>query len=407
MALTTESRARAWGDLPPAAMASLLERSRAEGWRRALESTAGAGSKFARRVNDLALGNWHLLLLHPRSARTLDVGCGFGSLSLGLAEYYRMAVGAEPLRERVEFAALRGRQDRSAAAFVRAGGQQLPFARGAFDLVTMNGVLEWAALFLDGDPQALQAAMLREAARLLRPGGNVAVAIENRFALETLTGLPDTHTGVHAVPALPRPVADLVMRWRKGQRYRTYLHSRTGYQRLLRSAGYAEVQVLDLVSSYNDYDFVVDPHDASCYRLLHERGLVRAFYDAAGRLRTLLSRATPRLLGELSYAYLVLGGQRVRTVLDPDHDLWAALADWGVAPGHCRFACRGTRPNELAVVCHDGRRVEALVELGAGVREPGRRSILPDHVRRGLAAGLRHWKTGAVSGLACRVSLPA
>jgi SAM-dependent methyltransferase len=387
-------------------MTNLLERSRRDGWRRALESTAGVGSAFARRVNDLALGNWHLLLLHPRSARTLDVGCGFGSLSLGLADYYRTAVGVEPLWERVDFAALRGRQDRSAATFVEAGGQELPFADSSFDLVTMNGVLEWAALFLDGDPQALQAAMLREAARLLRPEGHVAVAIENRFALETLTGLRDTHTGVHAVPALPRPIADLVMRWRKGQHYRTYLHSRMGYQRLLRSAGYAEVRVLDLVSSYNDYDFVVDPHDASGYRLLHERGLVRAFYDAAGRLRTLLSRATPRLLGELSYAYLVLGGRRVHTILDAVHPLWAALADWGIAPGGRRFACRGTRPNELAVVCHDGGRVEALVELGAGVHDTRRRSILPDHARRGLTAGLRPWKTGSVFGLGCRVLLP-
>ncbi|HEU4700694.1 MAG TPA: class I SAM-dependent methyltransferase [Gemmatimonadales bacterium] len=403
MAVTTERRARAWADLPPDAMTQVLEQSQWIGWRQALDSVAGAGSPFARRLGNLGLGTWHMLLLAPRTARALDVGCGYGSLSLGLAEYYREAVGIEPLEQRVSFAALRARQEGSPAAFLQGGGHDLPFEDGSFGLVTMNGVLEWAALFREGPPEALQVSMLREARRVLRPDGHVAVAIENRFALETLLGLRDTHTGLHGVPALPRAVADRVMRWRKGEPYRTYLYSRRGYERLLHRAGYAHVRVLDLVSSYNDYDFIVDPRDAASYRFLYRHGLVSAFYPPAGRARGWLSHAAPRLLGEVSYAYLVIGSRGGPTALETGHHLWHALRGWGIEPGRYRFACRGARPNELAIVCHDGTHVRTLVELGDGIADAGRPSLLPERIHRRLTGGLAPWKTGRVFGTRCRV----
>src|SRR4029077_11674875 len=132
----------------------------------------------------------------------------------------------------------------------------LPFREHHFNLVIMNGVLEWAWLYASGAPRALQVDLLRETRRVLTANGTVAIAIENRFAMETLVGMPDTHTQIRFIPALPRPAASLLSRALRHEPYRTLLHSAAGSRQLLQDAGYPCVRIFDLVSSYNDYDFV-------------------------------------------------------------------------------------------------------------------------------------------------------
>jgi hypothetical protein len=270
--------------------------------------------------------------------------------------------------------------------------------------VTLNGVLEWAALFRPGEPAVLQRQLLEEARRVLTDSGAVAVAIENRFALATLTGLADTHTGVHAVPALPRWLADRVMRRTRGRPYRTYLYSRRGYHRLLRSAGFPDTRVLDLVSSYNDYDFIVDPTDGASYRFLWTQGLVRSFYSPAAWISRQLVRIGPRLLGEVSYAYIAIGARDAATVLDAEHPFWSEAGRHNIAAGAHRFACRGAEPNQLGVVIHDGRRVSALVEFGLrGDTDAGQ--VLPERLQPILADRLSVAADGTWNGIPYRLSM--
>lgn len=400
-------RRRAWADLDTSAMAQLIHASRTFGWRQALDNAAETAPSFARRIRDLSLGNWHMLWLPRPGGKALDLGCGYGSLALGLGEFYDQAVGLEPVVERAEFAALRAEQDqRLNTRFVRGGGHRLPFPGGEFDLVTLNGVLEWAALFSSGQPGVEQQALLHEAARVAGDSGIVAVAIENRFALETLTGMQDTHTGLTGIPALPRWAANQWMQWRKGEPYRTWLYSRRGYHRLLRSVDLADTRVLDLVSSYNDYDFILDPCDGASYRLLWARDLVRSFYRPAERIRRVVARWAPRLLGELSYAYLALGGRNVTTLLDRNFSFWRAAARWGLTAGRHRFAVRGAEPNEIAVVTHDGEQITGLVEFGGGVEDSVRRGVLPERLQIDFTSELQPAAEGSYHGIPCRLHLP-
>jgi SAM-dependent methyltransferase len=397
--------AQAWADVPVEKVEQLIEASRRNGWRAALRDTAGVAPFFAKRLNDIGLGNWHLLLLCDPRSRALDVGCGFGSLPLGLAEHFQCVVGAEMLPERLCYARLRAEQEPwPNARFVRSTGMQLPFADHSFELVTMNGVLEWAGLYETGAPRMLQRRMLEEARRVATDAGFVAVAIENRYALESLLSLPDTHTGLHLVTAMPRGMADVVSRLRTGEPYRVHLYNRRGYRALLADAGFRDVAVLDLISSYNDYDFVVRPDDASSYRFLWEQGLVRSFFGPAGRARKLLARTRPGALGAVSYAYLVVGGRTVTTALDREHALWDAAAAWGVDRGQARFACRGTRPGTLAIVTHDGQRVQGIVELGRHLGATSAApSILPDILAARLATSLSAAGRGTFNGIEARV----
>jgi hypothetical protein len=139
--------------------------------------------------------------------------------------------------------------------------------------------------------------------------------------------------------------------------------------------------VLDLVSSYNDYDFVLRLGDTASYDLLWRRGAVRTFYKRAGLARRAVAKAWPRALGAFGYAYLVLGGADVATVLDEAHPIWAVAGRHGIRPGRTRFACKGTAAGTMVVATHDGTRLESLLEIG--VRDGSPESLAPslsDHV---------------------------
>lgn len=399
-----DARARSteWADPGHDRIAALVRASQELGWREALAGLPEGEAFFATRLRNLALGNWHLLLGLPAESRAADVGCGFGSLALGLASYYRSVTGVDALWSRLAYAALRARQEgRGTLALARANALDLPFRDGCIDLLTMNGVLEWAGLYADGAPGALQVAALREARRVLSPGGTLAVAIENRYAMESLAGMPDTHTGLRLVTALPRLAADGWSRLRRGQPYRTYLYGLRGYRALLRRAGFARTRALDLVSSYNDYDFVVAPEDRTSYRLLWRRGVVRSFYERAARARRALARGWPALLGRLSYAYLLVAGGLATTLLDADDPLWRRAASVGVSAARARFACQGREVGSIVLVAHDGERVASIIDVRAGPAPPADDPALPERLAALVAADeLRPagaWRQGALS----------
>jgi ubiquinone/menaquinone biosynthesis C-methylase UbiE len=402
---------RAWGDVPTAQVEKLISESRRVGWRAALGDAAVGAPFFGERLGNLRLANWHMLLARSPSGSALDVGCGFGTLPLGLARHFRTSVGAEMLHERLRYAALRAYQEACPNAFyVRSHGARLPLADATFDLVTMNGVLEWAALYSDGDPRSLQVAMLRELRRVAREDGVVAVAIENRYALESLLALSDTHTGLTFITALPRGAADLVSRLRRHEPYRVFLYSRREYEALFHDAGFAEVTLLDLVSSYNDYDFVVRPDDAATYRFLWEQRMVRSFYRPAAWARRRLASWKPALLGKLSYAYLVVGGNSATTLLDEQHPFWRAAAEWGAEPGAARFASPGETPGAITILTHDGERILSRLELGstaaaANDGPPGGDGGQPLATSQPGRAALatRFAGSGEFNGIRCRV----
>jgi len=93
--------------------------------------------------------------------RALDVGCGAGLSTAALAPLARKSVGIEPM-----IAMLAHRQHVAPdAAFLAGRAEQLPFADGAFDLMTAAGALNYADLDR----------FLPEAARVLAAHGLLVV----------------------------------------------------------------------------------------------------------------------------------------------------------------------------------------------------------------------------------------
>ncbi len=130
------------------------------------------------------------------------------------------------------------------------GTTRLPFPDGSFDLVVLNGVLEWVPISGTGNPRDNQRDLLREIWRILRPQGCVYIGIENRFGAGYFKGRPEEHTKLPYISLLPRFLGRLYHWLKLKKPYRTYTHSAGGLVRLLRNSGFART---DLYSPYPDY----------------------------------------------------------------------------------------------------------------------------------------------------------
>jgi SAM-dependent methyltransferase len=102
-----------------------------------------------------------------RGLRVLDFGCGHGMAAVVLARQGALVTAFDLSPGYLDEARRRARANGVAVGFVRADGDRLPFADGAFDRVWGNAVLHHLDLDRAG----------RELWRVLRPGG-VAVFCE-------------------------------------------------------------------------------------------------------------------------------------------------------------------------------------------------------------------------------------
>jgi 2-polyprenyl-3-methyl-5-hydroxy-6-metoxy-1,4-benzoquinol methylase len=183
---------------------ALLERYRRENWRgiqtaewqaRIVEQTVEDNGEA---TFDQLAGVWSF----PENATILDIGSGVGAFVIACHRRGLRAYGIEPDRigqggsiTAIQIASRRTEHQ----VFTVATGEVLPFSERSFDLVTMNQVMEHVSD---------QKAVLREAARVLKPGGAIYVACPNYLRFY------EPHYKIFWFPLLPKTLGRLYLRVR-------------------------------------------------------------------------------------------------------------------------------------------------------------------------------------------------
>ncbi|HXF51744.1 MAG TPA: class I SAM-dependent methyltransferase [Dehalococcoidia bacterium] len=128
---------------------------------------------FHQRIEDAVVE----LATRPRAGRVLDVACGLGKQAARIASAGPETWGLEASDRMIGLG--RYLYDGSGVIYVRGIAEALPFADRQFDRVVCQGALDH---FADA------ASFMREAARVLRPGGRVIIALANYESLSCRLG---------------------------------------------------------------------------------------------------------------------------------------------------------------------------------------------------------------------------
>ena len=108
---------------------------------------------------------WNSVCREPRNTRHLVLGCGNGQACYWLATFGATAVGVDVAADALERARRFGTPENGRRCFVRGDAHRLPFSAGAFDRISLQGILHHL------DPPTA----LRELSRVLAPDGRIVM----------------------------------------------------------------------------------------------------------------------------------------------------------------------------------------------------------------------------------------
>lgn len=209
-----------------------LSKAEKVGWQRALEGRGDLTDWFESRSRANGL---YLTKIDQKSI-VLDYGCGFGSLSFVAASIAKEVVSLDTSLVYLRGLNIRRKQDGINNIFpIKSDYINFPFFEDTFDLILVNGVLEYIPCQHLSHPQEEMAMdFIKALTRVLKPGGQIYLAIENRYGLNYLLGGQDEHTNLRFVTVLPRRLSEIYSKLLRGLPYREWTYSYKDLARLFR-----------------------------------------------------------------------------------------------------------------------------------------------------------------------------
>jgi SAM-dependent methyltransferase len=255
--------AKYFGEISQKHMQNLVKAAENKHWLSVAQETfKESNPEMYQYIADINRACWIPLLPIGPESTVLDVGCGLGALTHALALNYDHVVSIEPIVERAAFTKVRVEQEGlKNVDVIQTTLDALPFFDKTFDLIVLNGILEWVGEWNQvGTPREVQLNVLKKLHRLLKPTGVLFVGIENRIGLDSFLGRQD-HPGTRFTSLMPRWAASTYIRLSRpnfyrtligaNKGYRTYTYSPNGYRKLLREAGFPEVDLWWPPAGYN------------------------------------------------------------------------------------------------------------------------------------------------------------
>lgn len=208
-----------------------------------------------------AIERWLRQATPRRDLNLLDIGCGAGNMIHHLSEFGRVQ-GIEVDPRPVKMAHARGYDVRQADAT-----QRIPFSDASFDLVTALDVIE----HVDDD-----AAILREAARVLRPGGLLLVTTPAFQFLWSHNDVLNAHKRRYTAGELARRVEAAGLRIRRVSYNFFLVFPVAAGMLLLRKARGAKADLSSHHFEEDAYQVEMEPVSPGLNKLLRGVGAVEA-----------------------------------------------------------------------------------------------------------------------------------
>ena len=241
-----------WGEVDEGKMIKHLELIKEKGFSYFKKKLLVEDKGFYDFIFDETRADWRFCLPFKKNWKVLDAGAGLGANTFVLAKEADKVYSIEKSFLRAKFLNLRKKEEnQSNIDVIVADSLQLPFESETFDLVIANGLFEWLGVTERfKSPKKAQEHFLKEAIRVLKQGGYLYIGIENRFAASYLLGGLD-HSGLRYTSWMPRFMANLYAKIRTGKKYRTYTYSRSGYGKILKKAGFKNIEFYLPLPGYN------------------------------------------------------------------------------------------------------------------------------------------------------------
>lgn len=266
-----------WNQFSSEIMSEVIKRSRDVGWRHGvdqaigtLDSKEGNPEYLKNYIVGENRADWIVYTNVSEDSRVLDIGSGWGAVANQISTFCREVWATDTNRDNLEFQRIRFQQERRTNIRVARVGplgvERLPFAEASFDLVVMNGVLEWIGCGSSSKgPRQIQLDALRDLRRVLKPSGQLYVGIENRYYVRNFSGIR-LHGELPFMSVLPRVLANFFMKNIKHEEHRTYIYGLYGYHRLFEEAGFDQTEILWPIPSYHDPRTIVPLSSTSSLR---------------------------------------------------------------------------------------------------------------------------------------------
>lgn len=150
-----------------------------------------------------------------KTETVLEIGSGCGAITGALSRKAAKVTCIELSKRRSLINAYRHRDDENIEILLGNFIDVYEKLTGTYDYITLIGVLEYAQSYVGGEKPAQK--LLEMAKKLLKPGGKIIVAIENKYGLKYWAGCKEDHVGKFYKSMEGYEAADGVRTYSKGE----------------------------------------------------------------------------------------------------------------------------------------------------------------------------------------------
>ncbi len=192
---------------------------------------------------ELVLNFIQSLVPNIEKKTVLDLGCGSGIISVPFSQR-TTTLGLDSQIENLRYVKSRSNELYD-LRLVCADVKSLPIKALSFDVVIVNGLLEWVGQGTNS-PRQRQLNFLQDVRMLLKNGGILYIGIENRLFWRYLIRDPHSHTLL--VNLLPKKIARTCSRLILGRVFDAYIYTIWGYRRMLSESGFSLSAYIPLIN---------------------------------------------------------------------------------------------------------------------------------------------------------------